>query len=73
MLTLLVNLYSFVVLAAVIVSWVGVSEDSMPVRWVRALTEPVLRPIRRVLPPFGGLDFSPLVLLLLLQVVGGAL
>jgi YggT family protein len=34
-----------------------------------ALTEPVLRPIRRVLPPLGGMDISPIVLLLLLSFI----
>ena len=38
-------------------------------RMANALTEPFLRPIRRFLPPLGGLDLSPLVLLLLIQFV----
>jgi YggT family protein len=36
---------------------------------IRALNEPVLNPIRKILPSLGGLDFSPLLALLLLQVV----
>lgn len=40
-----------------------------PVRqWIDSVVEPMLAPIRRLLPPIGGLDFSPLVLLLLIQV-----
>ncbi|MCW5725493.1 MAG: YggT family protein [Maricaulaceae bacterium] len=35
-------------------------------RMTSAVTEPLLRPIRRILPPLGGLDFSPVVLLLLI-------
>jgi YggT family protein len=35
------------------------------------LTEPLLQPIRQLLPASGGLDFSPLILLLLLQFVAG--
>lgn len=43
-----------------------------PVReFVDRLVDPMLRPIRRILPPMGGLDFSPVVLIILLQVVGG--
>jgi YggT family protein len=34
------------------------------------LTAPLYRPIRRLLPDFGGLDFSPLVVLILLQILG---
>ncbi|MGH2536490.1 MAG: YggT family protein [Candidatus Promineifilaceae bacterium] len=37
--------------------------------WVERLTEPLLAPIRRFLPSAGGLDFSPLVLLILAQLV----
>ena len=37
------------------------------VRALDALTEPLLRPIRRILPNLGGIDISPIILLLLLQ------
>jgi YggT family protein len=40
-----------------------------PVRQrIDSLVEPMLAPIRRILPPMGGLDFSPFVLLILIQV-----
>lgn len=35
--------------------------------WLMSITEPLLRPIRKVIPATGGVDFAPLVLLLLLQ------
>jgi YggT family protein len=35
------------------------------------MTEPLYRPIRRIMPDFGGLDFSPLVVLLLIQILSG--
>jgi YggT family protein len=42
-----------------------------PVReFVDRLVEPMLAPIRRILPPTGMIDFSPLVLIILLQVLG---
>jgi YggT family protein len=37
--------------------------------WLVKITEPVLGPVRRVLPPLGGLDLSPIVVLLFLQIV----
>ena len=37
---------------------------------ISRLFEPLLNPIRKVVPPIGGLDFSPLILILLIQVVG---
>lgn len=45
-----------------------------PVReTIDKVVEPLLTPIRRIIPPAGGLDFSPIVLLLLLQVVANFL
>jgi YggT family protein len=37
------------------------------------VTEPILAPVRRLLPPFGGLDFSPLIVIIVLQVINGYL
>jgi len=68
----ILEIYSVVVIAMVIMSWLvgfnvinrhnGIVDAIW--RTLIALTEPVLRPIRSALPPFGGLDLSPLVLLL---------
>jgi YggT family protein len=65
----LIDLYSLVVLAAVVMSWIRVDPRHQVARVVYRLTEPVLEPIRRVLPSAGGLDFSPLVLLIALRVL----
>ncbi len=67
----LIDLYSFVVLVAVVFSWIRVSSRHPLARIVYSLTEPVLAPIRRVLPPMGGLDFSPMVLLIALRLLRG--
>ena len=69
----LINLYSLVVFAAVVLSWMQVDRRNSIAVIVRRLTEPVLEPIRRVLPPMGGLDFSPMVLLVALQILRGML
>jgi YggT family protein len=42
-------------------------------RTLSQIIEPLLAPIRRVIPPVGGLDFSPLVLIIILQVLGALL
>jgi YggT family protein len=65
----LIDLYSLVVLAAVVMSWIRVDPRHQLARIVYRLTEPVLEPIRRVLPSAGGLDLSPLVLLIALRVL----
>jgi YggT family protein len=69
LITTLIDVYSLVVLMAVVMSWVAVDRRNRLVRTLYALTEPVLAPIRRVLPPIGGLDLSPMVLLIALQLL----
>jgi YggT family protein len=69
----LIDLYSLVVLAAVVMSWVPAARHNRLGLIVYRLTEPALAPIRRALPPLGGLDLSPLVLLLGLRLMKGFL
>jgi YggT family protein len=66
-LALIVDLYSLVVFVTVILSWVRLSPENPVVRVSQTLVEPVLAPIRRVLPDLGGIDLSPMVLLLALR------
>ena len=42
-------------------------------RWVDSIVQPLLMPIRRVVPPVAGLDFSPLVLIILIQLLANLL
>jgi YggT family protein len=65
----LLDLYAFVVIVSVALSWLRLSPENPVVRFVAALTEPVLAPIRKRLPAVGGLDLSPLLLLLVLELV----
>ena len=58
---------SFAVVVQAILSWVNPETPLGPV--FDALTRPFLRPLRRVLPPIANVDLSPLVLLILLQVL----
>ena len=66
-----IDLYSFVVLAAVVISWTRMDRRHRLAQLVSRVTEPVLAPIRSVLPPIGGMDFSPMVLLIALRTLGG--
>jgi YggT family protein len=66
----LLNAYVFVVFARVVLSWFPISPDTILAtvyRVVYAVTEPVLGPIRRVMPGVGfggmGLDFSPIIVI----------
>ena len=69
----LIDYYSVVVIVAVILSWLQLPPSNQVVRFTRMLTEPALAPIRRLVPSAGGIDFSPLILLVLLQILKGAL
>ena len=67
--TMTLNLYTFALVIQAILSWVGpgVNNPAGSILW--SLNEPLLRPVRRVIPPFSGLDLSPLVVIVLLQTV----
>jgi len=66
---LLGRLYQFVLLARVLLSWVQIDPYHPAVQALYRLTEPVLQPIRRVLPQGVGLDFSPVIAMILVQLV----
>lgn len=66
---LLIQLYSLVILARVLMSWINIDPDSPLARTIYDLTEPVLAPVRNMLPPAGGLDFSPIIVIIVLQVI----
>ncbi len=65
----LLDLYSFVVFVSVGLSWLRLSPENPVVRITSALTEPVLAPLRRRIPPLGGFDITPIVLLLVIQLI----
>jgi len=71
-LCLIGNLYIILLLARAILSWFPLSHGSplIPVvRFLNTITEPVLAPFRRIIPPAGGFDISFLVVFIILQVV----
>jgi YGGT family. len=69
LLSLLINLLIILVLVHAIGSWFPQVRESSFYRKLDALIDPFLRPIRNVLPIYGNLDFSPLVLLLILYLI----
>ena len=68
---LLFQALSFALLARVLLSWIDPMGNWRITEIVRETTEPILAPIRSILPSLGGFDFSPMIALLLLQFVGG--
>ena len=68
----LLNVYMWVVIVAVVISWINPDPYNPIVQFLRAVTEPALARVRRFVPNVlwsTGLDFTPLFLILLLQVV----
>lgn len=65
---LLCNLYFFTILIQVLVSWLSPGTHSPATAVLWTLNEPLLRPVRQYIPPIGGLDISPLVVIIALQV-----
>jgi len=64
-----VNIYTLLLLIYAVVSWFPDLRRGQWVYYLASVIEPVLMPIRRIIPPLGGLDLAFLVLLLVLQVL----
>ena len=60
------TLYSFAIIARSLLPWFRVDPYNPVARFLIQITEPLLAPIRRSIPLLGGLDFSPMVALLIL-------
>ena len=63
---LVLQFYIFVVLGRVIISWVNADPYNPIVRFLKKATDPVLNRVQRYLPPMGGIDLSPMALLLVI-------
>jgi YggT family protein len=69
LLHLAIDAYTIILFVSVILSWFHLDQDHPLVRITAALTEPVLRPVRKVLPAVSGIDLSPLLVFMLLRVL----
>lgn len=70
MLAAFLQIYSFVLLARAIISWIpNLDPDNPGVRILYQLTEPILEPIRRIVPPLGGMMDVSLIIAWLATVV----
>ncbi len=70
---LLVNIYFFALLAMIILSWVAPGSSHPAIYLLYQITEPVMAPFRKALPAMGGLDFSPILVFILINVIQIAL
>jgi len=61
------TLYMWIIIGRAVISWVNPDPYNPIVRFLNAVTEPVLYPIRRRLPiSLGGIDFSPIIVILVI-------
>ena len=63
---MIISLIYFIIIIRVLLSWVSPDPYNPVVRIIYGITEPIMRPFRRILPPIGGLDLSPILLILAL-------
>jgi YggT family protein len=69
LINLIVNAFTLLIVVNVILSYF-LSPYHPAREFLERLVEPFLNPLRRIIPPAGGLDFSPMVLLIVVQLIG---
>lgn len=67
---LVVNILSLLIIARALFSWFDPGMQTRVGRILRDVTEPIIAPVRQVMPSFGAFDISPIVALLLVQLIG---
>jgi YggT family protein len=60
---------NILILARVLLSWIPVDRSNPLISFIYEITEPILGPIRRVVPSPGGLDLSPIIALVLIEIL----
>ena len=70
---MLLNIYFFALIGMIIVSWIAAGSRHPAILLLYQVTEPVMAPLRKLLPAMGGLDFSPIFAFIIIQVLKIAL
>jgi YggT family protein len=66
LINIILSAYIWIVIARAVISWVNADPYNPIVRFLVQITDPILSRIRRFLPPLGGIDLSPMLLILLI-------
>ncbi|MGI9553673.1 MAG: YggT family protein [Thermodesulfobacteriota bacterium] len=70
----LLTIFFFLIIGRAIISWVSPDPYNPIVRFLYTVTEPVMGPARRIIPPIGGtIDISPIIILILIRLLQTAL
>jgi YggT family protein len=71
---LLFRLYSYAILARIVLSWIPLERNNLVVQFIYKITEPILAPFRIILPLGGmGLDLSPIIVFFLINLLQRAI
>lgn len=65
----ILEFYQYYLLAAVLMSWLQLSNENPVRQFLEMFTEPVLAQARKIIPPLGGIDFSPIIVFIVLGIV----
>jgi YggT family protein len=66
---LLLSIYIWIIIARAIISWITPYPYHPLVRFLYKVTEPILAPIRKIIPPIGGIDISPVIVIFIIFIV----
>lgn len=66
---LFLTIYVWIIIARAIISWINPYPYHPLVRFLYRVTEPVLAPVRKIIPPIGGIDISPVIVIFIIFVI----
>jgi len=70
---LVIQLLGFAIFARAIISWFPIDRNGPVVQALAAVTDPILDPLRKVIPPIGMIDITPMIAMFLLLFIGSRL
>ena len=69
----MIQLLGFAIFARAIISWFPIDRNGPVVQALAAVTDPILEPLRKVIPPIGMIDITPMIAMFLLLFIGSKL
>ncbi len=67
--SLVFTIYFFAIIAMIVISWLAPGNPHPGIQIINQITEPIMAPFRNLLPPMGGLDLSPILVFLVLNML----
>lgn len=65
-----INVYKYILIARILLTWLpNINWYNQPFKFLTEVTDPVMAPFRRLIPPIGGLDLSPMLLFFMLDLL----